>query len=323
VCACLALALAVASPAAAAPTPPSATQKETARGLMEAGDAKLAAGDIAGALHAYRSADAIMGVPTTSFAVARALVQLGQLVEAADAVARVRRHPLAPGEPAAFTRAFVVAAAVETPCDDGAGVCVDGEGGPCVECTRPEHCGDDLACDDNRCVPMHCNDSEPLPNGDETDVDCGGSCPPCTDAGDGCLLPADCAPPLGCVDGACGECSNNGDCADHHYCCQGLACEVPEGEECPCELPGECVPERLQGQTCHADTDCVTGHCDDGYCCDRDCGHFCSSCNPFDEGVAYAGTCAPIPDRTVCPGTLGLQGCCQGDRCVALNLNCK
>jgi hypothetical protein len=110
---CVAVALAVATPAFADPTPPSATQKETARGLMETGDAKFAAGDYPGALHAYRSADSIMGVPTTSFAVARALVHLNQLVEAADMLAKVRRYPHQKDEPAAYGRARTEGAELE------------------------------------------------------------------------------------------------------------------------------------------------------------------------------------------------------------------
>lgn len=84
---------------------PSAAQKETARGLMDLGDTKLAAGDHAGALHAYQGADAIMGVPTTGVAVARAQVRLGKLVEAADALGKVRRYPERPNEPQAFVLA--------------------------------------------------------------------------------------------------------------------------------------------------------------------------------------------------------------------------
>src|SRR5688572_4536632 len=38
-------------------------------------------------------------------------------------------------------------------------------------------------------VPMSCGDG--ALNGDETDVDCGGTCPPCEDGGD-CVDPEDC-----------------------------------------------------------------------------------------------------------------------------------
>lgn len=92
-------------PALAGDPGPNAAQKETARGLMDLGDAKIEAGDYAAALHAYQGADAIMGVPTTGLAVARANVGLGKLVEAADALGRVRRYPERADEPAAFASA--------------------------------------------------------------------------------------------------------------------------------------------------------------------------------------------------------------------------
>src|SRR5262245_42229569 len=87
----------------------SAEDRATARSLMDDGDAKTAAGDLAGALEAYRGADAIMGVPTTALEVAKAQAKLGQLVEAADTLNRVRRFPTAPDEPAAFAEARAAA----------------------------------------------------------------------------------------------------------------------------------------------------------------------------------------------------------------------
>jgi hypothetical protein len=96
---------AVATSASAQTAAPTAAQKETARSLMDVGDAKLAAGDVAAALHAYQAAHDIMGVPTTGVAVARAHTRLGNLVEAADELGRVRRHPKAAQEPEAFVAA--------------------------------------------------------------------------------------------------------------------------------------------------------------------------------------------------------------------------
>jgi hypothetical protein len=92
---------------------PTAAERETARGLMEAGDDKLAAGDLRGALEAYRSADEIMNVPTTALAVGRALARLGKLVSAVDALGRARRHPSSPKEPAAFRKAREAAAKLD------------------------------------------------------------------------------------------------------------------------------------------------------------------------------------------------------------------
>lgn len=96
---CLLLAL---TPAGATPTP---AQKETARHLMQVGDGRYQQGEYESALQAYLGADEIMGVPTTSLAVGRAHLALGQLVEAVDAFGRARRHPTRRGEPAAFVAA--------------------------------------------------------------------------------------------------------------------------------------------------------------------------------------------------------------------------
>ena len=45
-------------------------------------------------------------------------------------------------------------------------------------------------CTDGRCAAPACADG--VQNGDETDVDCGGSCGACAE-GDACAAPADCA----------------------------------------------------------------------------------------------------------------------------------
>lgn len=71
-----------------------------------------------------------------------------------------------------------------TPCS--LGVC-DDRGG-CVECVSAEQCGG-APCADGRCFASSCGDGEL--GGDETDVDCGGSCPAC-DLGQRCATGADC-----------------------------------------------------------------------------------------------------------------------------------
>jgi hypothetical protein len=69
---------------------------------MRRGNELRAARDFEGALNAYRAADDIMHVPTTGFEVARSEVQLGQLVEASDTLARLARIPEQPDEAQAF-----------------------------------------------------------------------------------------------------------------------------------------------------------------------------------------------------------------------------
>src|SRR5438067_1428679 len=84
---------------------PSLSDKETARSLMDDGDAKRDKGDFKSALKSYEAADAIMHVPTTGLEVARAQAQLGLLLEARETLGRVIRLPPKPGEPPPFVAA--------------------------------------------------------------------------------------------------------------------------------------------------------------------------------------------------------------------------
>ena len=97
-----AVAVSASSPARAEP---SLSDRETARSLMDDGDAKRDKGDFKAALKRYEAADAIMHVPTTGLDVARAQASLGQLLEARETLGRVLRLPPKPGEPAPFTAA--------------------------------------------------------------------------------------------------------------------------------------------------------------------------------------------------------------------------
>lgn len=84
---------------------PSASDRESARTLMNDGDRKTAAKDDAGALASYESAHAIMGVPSTGAAAAGSHLALGHLVEARDLCLGVARYPKSPTEPSAFQSA--------------------------------------------------------------------------------------------------------------------------------------------------------------------------------------------------------------------------
>ncbi len=84
---------------------PSLSDRETARSLMDDGDAKRDKADFKSALKSYEAADAIMHVPTTGLEVARVQAQLGLLLEARETLGRVMRLPPKAGEPAPFTAA--------------------------------------------------------------------------------------------------------------------------------------------------------------------------------------------------------------------------
>jgi cysteine-rich repeat protein len=87
--------------------------------------------------------------------------------------------------------------AVDTPCDDAGGQRCNGAGA-CVECTESAQCAAGV-CLSGQCADPGCDDD--VHNGDETDMDCGGSCPPCA-VGDTCEAPPDCAPNV-CLDDEC------------------------------------------------------------------------------------------------------------------------
>jgi hypothetical protein len=76
----------------------SASDKETARALMQDGDKKRATKDLRGALERYQAADALMHVATTGLEVARAQIDLGMLVEAREKLLEVVRIPPKPGD---------------------------------------------------------------------------------------------------------------------------------------------------------------------------------------------------------------------------------
>jgi hypothetical protein len=139
-----------------------------------------------------------------------------------------------------------------------------------------------------------------LRDGDETDVDCGGSCAPCL-AGQACAAPKDCSSQV-CNAGRC----NAPSCAD------GIA----NGTESDTDCGGACPPCGI-GQRCRRGADCQTGACASNRCVagicgdgilngsesDVDCGG--SSCPPCSVGqhCRTAADCASIycdPNAAIC-----------------------
>ena len=86
-------------------TPPATQDRERARALMDAGDARFEAKQYAAALEQYRAADEIMGVPTTGIEVGRTLERMGLLLEAREVLRRVSEFPQRADEPRPFSSA--------------------------------------------------------------------------------------------------------------------------------------------------------------------------------------------------------------------------
>jgi hypothetical protein len=87
-------------------------ERETARSLMDEGDAFKQAGDLEHALDRYRAAHAIMRVPTTGLEVARTQAALNHLVDATTTAIEVANSAPGSHEPELFAKARAEAGAL-------------------------------------------------------------------------------------------------------------------------------------------------------------------------------------------------------------------
>lgn len=126
--------------------------------------------------------------------------------------------------------------------------------GPCRRCKRgrckprPEGtaCGENLACSGGSCQlvePLTCGDG--LQNGDETDVDCGGSCLARCANGRGCSIDGDCSSGH-CVSNVCRECATDEHCGAGRDCVGGSCCTLDGFGS---------------NGVCATDDDCCSGNC--------------------------------------------------------------
>lgn len=192
-----------------------------------------------------------------------------------------------------------VEAMVGTACD-ATGVCV--VGAVCGDCLEPDDCtvAGETCSEVGRCVPSHCDDT--VASGDETDVDCGGSCDPCAE-GQACSDDVDCDTGL-CRDMVCVGCNIDTDCGMGEFC----------------NTSDRCEPRRDDGEICTRGEECESGHCpaDDGVCCATACTDRCASCfEPKHEVAGENGTCHLIPDGSdpdgECPVLNLLNRTCNGE----------
>jgi hypothetical protein len=137
--------------------------------------------------------------------------------------------------------------------------------------------------------------TDKIRNGDETDVDCGGSCAPCP-PNKSCRLDADCSATASGCDAAHGGCrcdATSRRCVFNH-CFDDKSDDGETGLDCGGDLCAVCG----LGQTCRQDTDCSSQACDgvslkcvanpcsdhrqDGRETDVDCGgvNSCVRCRP-------------------------------------------
>ena len=142
-------------------------------------------------------------------------------------------------------------------------VCSGPEGGP-TTCAAPK-------CDDT------------LQNGDETDVDCGGSCAKKCAPHAGCKKDIDCKGGL-CTGSTCAESCTDGvlNNAEKALDCGGPICAATCAVGTPCDVP----------------SDCDTAFCVDGFCCDTACNGVCVACSTAKKADGANGVCGIVPAGT-------------------------
>ncbi len=155
-------------------------------------------------------------------------------------------------------------------------------GGGCgASCEARQFCSDSDDCATGVChetalfcVAMHCASGSA--DGDESDVDCGGSCLGC-DAGLACDGPDD------CLNGVCGV---NGLCLPV-TCTDGSQNEDETDLDCGGETCDPCFPEQM----CNTADDCIESVCDDGICAFPRCDD--GVLNGLETAVDCDGDCLP------------------------------
>jgi hypothetical protein len=126
-----------------------------------------------------------------------------------------------------------------------------------------------------------------------------------------CTAVGDCEPGSTKLCAAGQTCMNNScasTCASDNECQNGFFCDTNQ----------TCQVKRPLGQSCSVKTECSSGFCVDGVCCNLTCDQTCYACNLTDS----VGTCNPVPDgmesgsTPECPAddvsTCGRIGGCNG-----------
>lgn len=129
-------------------------------------------------------------------------------------------------------------------CSEGGARICDGAG-RCVMCLVSSDCATGLVCVEHACVTTGCSDG--ILDGDETDVDCGGVCPPCAQ-GRACRIDQDCASDA---------------CEGVTHICLATTCidQILDGSETDVDCGGSCSPCTPNHQ-CAVNADCTTARCD-------------------------------------------------------------
>jgi formylglycine-generating enzyme required for sulfatase activity len=166
---------------------------------------------------------------------------------------------------------------------------------PAKDCTKPSDCDSKICSAAGKCQPPKCDDN--TTNGDETDLDCGGSCKACEDTKK-CKTSADCTSGV-CVDAG-----------------TGLQCQPPSntdgvknGSETDIDCGGAGNPKCGDAKKCNVRDDCASDVCDvgTGTCKTPVCDDGVKNGTETDIDCGGAG----------CPRCADLEGCGVADDCTS------
>jgi len=144
-------------------------------------------------------------------------------------------------------------------------------------------------------IPPHCVNT--LLDENETDIDCGGPCPPCADF-------LNCQEDYDCVSRICNA----------TMVCQPSLCtdDLNGGNETDIDCGGNQCTGCENNQTCATNEDCLSNYCDAGVCSDNPC--FNGMLDGLEGDVDCGGAC---PQRCVIGQTcVTTSDCVNGTSCV-------
>jgi hypothetical protein len=181
-------------------------------------------------------------------------------------------------------------------------------GGPvCRACVAGQSCHDNTDCFNGQCSNQHtCTAAntgcaiDGIFDNDETDLDCGGSCPACA-IGLRCRVNQDCQKPQACVGG---------------FCAATVSCSdgVQDGDETGVDCGGSC--SSCPGDACRDPRECTTNQCVLGHCAAATCADGVQDVDETD--VDCGGSCARCTVGHHCAADADcLKSTCSGGTCTA------
>ncbi|MDI1483685.1 MopE-related protein [Polyangium sp. y55x31] len=231
-----------------------------------------------------------------------------------------------------------------TPCHAGTKKCEIGDTTPkCVPNVQPNTLAEDCDGTDDDCNGVtddgqFCctNNNDNSQNGNETDINCGGSCAEKCADGKKCKVGIDCESGncVGsiCISPTCNDGFKNGFEADKDC---GVVCptKCKVGDSCGtnsdcvtdlCNQATKICTQKELGESCGKTAECASGYCVDGVCCNEACNGACQACTNALKGGGANGFCGSVSDNTDpdndcatnLPATCKSTGVCIGGSCA-------